>query len=344
MKIFTKLSFSLFFFLFFSLANFSQNSNYIYESGTLWYAGFYDILKASDESVFDTSSYKNLATALMWDRTANNGNGAWTEPLSWIYTIRYQDNVTAEVRVRQIDYTKTEANEAVSRYSDYLGRLPFVLRNGIKLINIMTAEANFGGNNWNNSIDIYEGTLSETLLRDGNMEEMLLHEGTHAALDYLYNENWIVERNKDAKFISKYAYENPNREDISETFAVWLAVRNIENRLSADDYTKVTEGLSNRIAYLNSLNFNISPIEGKSLSIENFTTDTVILYPNPVGDEIKIISTTKDAKAFVIYNAIGVKVLEGILNINKEIPFKQFAKGVYFLKLNNQQKLQFIKN
>lgn len=179
-----KLSFSLVFLFFFSYSSFFQNSNYIYESGTLWYLGFYDVLKSTDKSVFDNSSYKEVATALMWDRTANNGNGAWREPLSWIYSISYKHNLTAEVRVRQSDYTQIEAKEALAKYAVYLGKLPFMLRNGIKLINIMKAEANFGGNNWNNSIDIYEGTLSERLLREGNMEEMLLHEGTHSALDY----------------------------------------------------------------------------------------------------------------------------------------------------------------
>ena len=279
----------------------------------------------------------------MWDRLANNGNGSWTEPMSWIYTINYKDNIAAEIRIRQADYTKAEADLAITRYSDYLGRLPFVLRDGIKLINIMKADANFGGNNWNNSIDIYEGPLSERLLNEGNMEEMLLHEGTHAALDYLYNEDWIVERDKDTKFVSKYAFENPNREDISETFAIWLALRNQDDRLPEADYTKVTEGLSHRIAYLNSLNFNINPIAGKSLSTENFTVDNAVLYPNPINDEINIKAINSDAKAFVIYNVLGIKVLEGVLNESKKISFKDFSKGVYFLKLNNQQKIKFIK-
>jgi len=279
----------------------------------------------------------------MWDRTANNGNGAWTEPLSWIYDIRYRDNVIAEVRIRQRDYTKSQADAAIIRYSHYLGRLPFVLRNGIKLINIMKADANFGGNNWNNSIDIYEGSLSERLLAEGNMEEMLLHEGTHAALDYLYNDQWITERNKDTKFISKYAYDNPNREDISETFAIWLALRNKENRLSADDYALVTEGLKHRIAYLNALNFDVHPIEAKSLSTERFKNNKLLLYPNPVVDELKM-EGLQNTKAYLIYNALGVKVLEGILDENKSIRVKQLAKGTYFLALDSKEKIQFIKD
>lgn len=321
--------------------SYSQNSNYIYENGTLWHTGFYDILKSSDESVLDNTSYKSEEKALMWDRLANNGNGAWVEPLSWIFTINYKDNISAEIRIRQSDYTKTEADQAVERYKDYLGRLPYVLRNGIKLINIMKGNANFGGNNWNNSIDIYEGDLSERIIKDGNVEEMLLHEGAHSALDYLYNEDWITERNKDTKFVSKYAFDNPNREDISETFAVWLALRNVDNRLSTEDYNKVTQGLSNRINYLNSLNFDINPIVGKALSTENFKYEENILFPNPVKNQINLINI--DAKAYVIYNFLGVKVLEGIIKNNRVIPFDSFNTGLYFIKLDNNKQIKFIK-
>jgi hypothetical protein len=145
-------------------------------------------------------------------------------------------------------------------------------------------------------------------------------------------------------FVSKYAFENRNREDISETFAIWLALRNKENRRSTGDYNKVIEGLSHGVAYLNSLNFDINPIEAKSLSIENFTHDNVVLYPNPIADKIKIIATNNDAKAFVIYNILGAKILEGVVHENKNIPFKQFIKGIYFLKLDKEEKIKFITN
>ena len=65
---------------------------------------------------------------------------------------------------------------------------------------------------------------------------------------------------------------------------------------------------------------------------------------NPVKDEIKIKTIHNDAQAFVIYNVLGIKVLEGTLSENKKIPFKQYSKGIYFLKLNNKQTIKFIKN
>ena len=333
--------FNIILFFIYSIS-FSQSSNYIYEVGTLWHNGFYNIINSNDTNVFESSIYKRVAKALIWDRTVNNGNGAWTEPESWIYEIKYNDNVSAEMRIRKLDYTKEQADDVVKRYTPYLGKLPFILRQGIKLINIMKAEANFGGNNWNNSIDIYEGVLSERLINEGNMEEMLLHEGAHSALDYLYNENWKVERDKDLKFVSRYAYENPDREDIAETFAIWLALRNTENRLNKTDTDKITKNLANRIAYLNSLNFNINPTVGKTLTTKRYDESKISIFPNPVSKIIHINSI--DAKAYTIFNIVGSRQKEGVINTNKSIPIEDLKSGVYFLKLDNHKLLKFIKN
>ncbi len=84
----------------------------------------------------------------------------------------------------------------------------------------MKAESSFRGNNWNNSIDIYEGNLSERLFNECNMEEMR----AHSALDYLYYYGWISERDKNSKFVSKYAFENLKIEGFYETFDIWLTL------------------------------------------------------------------------------------------------------------------------
>ena len=79
------------------------------------------------------------------------------------------------------------------------------------------------------------------------------------------------------------------------------------------------------------------------MSTEIFSLDIIILYINPVYDEIRIKTINNDANSFVIYNVLVIKVLEGTLSEDKKIPFKQYSKGIYFLKLKNKQTIKFIK-
>ena len=54
---------------------------------------------------------------------------------------------------------------------------------------------------------------------------------------------------KDGRFISTYAQNNPNREDVSESSTSWFAVRKRRNR-QRDDLVKTTEAtIPNRLDY-----------------------------------------------------------------------------------------------
>ena len=55
----------------------------------------------------------------------------------------------------------------------------------------------------------------------------MLHEAAHASLDqYLYESSeWNNAAEKDLYYISDYAAENPQREDVSESVVMWFALR-----------------------------------------------------------------------------------------------------------------------
>lgn len=54
----------------------------------------------------------------------------------------------------------------------------------------------------------------------------MIHEAVHTSLDSrLYNDQWYAAVAADGVYISNYAKEFPNREDVAETYVVWLATR-----------------------------------------------------------------------------------------------------------------------
>jgi hypothetical protein len=67
----------------------------------------------------------------------------------------------------------------------------------------------------------------------------------------------------------------------------------------------------------------------------------VHIIRNPVISSIYLSHIPEDVRFFEIYDFLGIKRIEG--NIEMEINIEFLSKGIYFLKLNNQPPLKFIK-
>jgi hypothetical protein len=67
------------------------------------------------------------------------------------------------------------------------------------------------------------------------------------------------------------------------------------------------------------------------------------IYPNPSHDFISI-SNLKTIEAFSIINALGQEIKTGKTKSDETIDIKNLKNGLYFLRLNNGNTLQFIKN
>ena len=80
-----------------------------------------------------------------------------------------------------------------------------------------------------------------------------------------------------------------------------------------------------------------------SLAVENFSKNSIQLYPNPVTNQINITNAT-DINSFKIYDNIGKLVLKSDRIISNSIEVSNLSSGVYFLKLDNEKTIKFIKN
>lgn len=66
------------------------------------------------------------------------------------------------------------------------------------------------------------------------------------------------------------------------------------------------------------------------------------LFPNPAYNEITI-SGLNQKENYKIFNYLGVEILDGVIGNNETIEIKNFAVGLYFLKLNNGSVFRFLK-
>jgi uncharacterized repeat protein (TIGR01451 family) len=113
-----------------------------------------------------------------------------------------------------------------------------------------------------------------------------VHEAAHTSLDATHASApaWLSSQTADGTFISTYARDNPNREDIAESFLPYLAVRYRSDRISQSIADTIWQTIPNRIAYFDNQSFNMFPAPKLNVSITP--------HPNPIQSQTKLITYT----------------------------------------------------
>lgn len=188
-----------------------------------------DIITASDPTTFQGLTAKRQALRTMFDRRVN----AFVQLQPYLFDAAFSDGLTTEVQVNP-EFGSTEAARAqADKYAIVIGRLPKSVGQG----------------------DLY--------LADGILEETFVHEAAHTSLDAAHasSAGWVSAQTRDPVFISTYARDNPQREDIAESVLPWLAVRYRSERISSALAATILQTIPNRIAYFDGLTLVMAPVD-----------------------------------------------------------------------------------
>ena len=217
-----------------------------------------DIIKTTDPSTYRGATYKGRGVRTMFDR--RNG-GDWIQNKAYLFSATFKKGKAkriVEVQVNSEFSSVGASNVQVSKYMKALGRIPYMLLKDADTVWIHKGVEPFGGGNRNYLIHTGYG---ENYIRDGILEETFVHEGTHTSLDsYHYTSTWGCAQKSDVTFISNYARDYPDREDHSESFLMWMALKYRSERLSEDVKTKIKKAIPNRLQYYDDQSFNVYPV------------------------------------------------------------------------------------
>ncbi|MGH7471228.1 MAG: hypothetical protein ACRENP_25035 [Longimicrobiales bacterium] len=214
-----------------------------------------DIITPSDPSAFVGLSYAGQASRTMFDRRVNN----WITVNAFLFNASFDDGLTVEVQVNPEFGTAAASQTHAQLYATAVGRLPTALRRDVRTMWIHQGVQPFGGGN--NNILIHVGQ-ADLYVRDGILEETLVHEAAHSSLDasHAAAPGWLAAQAADPAFISNYARDFPTREDVAESFLPWLAVRYRAVRISESLRTTIQSAIPNRLAYFDGLALPMHPI------------------------------------------------------------------------------------
>jgi hypothetical protein len=223
-------------------------------SGTIFVSP--DIITSSDSTTLQSVLYTGQDKRTMFDRRVNN----FVENNAFLFNVTFNDGLSTEVQVNPEFSTKELAEVEAIKYAKAIGRLPKVLRKDVKTVWIHKGQQPFGGGNNNILIHTEQAVKYEN---DGILEETLVHEASHTSLDSYHakSSGWIASQKADVNFISTYARDNPEREDIAESFLLYLAVKYRSDRISQDLKNIINSTIPNRIKYFDELSLNVSPVK-----------------------------------------------------------------------------------
>ena len=213
-----------------------------------------DVLTSADPTSLAGIVYTGRGEREIFDRRVD----AWITVDAYLFEAQYTGGVI-EFQVNP-EFGSVEAARAeVDTYAPVLGRLPTVMLSRATEVEVNAGQELFGGNA-NGSFLIHTGQGAE-YLRDGFIEEVLFHEAAHVSLDvdHAGAAGWLEAQEADGEFISTYARDNPDREDIAESVLPYFAVRFQPGRLTAEQRAMIEATIPNRIEYFDRQGFDWSP-------------------------------------------------------------------------------------
>lgn len=214
-----------------------------------------DLIVASDPSDLLSLDRAGRDTRRMFDRRED----AFVPTDAYLFHATFEGETVVEVQVNAEFGDAVLAERHAAFYARAIGQLPAGLRTRVETVWIHRGVMPFGGGNDN--ILIHTGKAAE-YLRDGVLEEILMHEAAHTSLDPVHAaaDAWLAAQDADGGFVSDYAREHPHREDVAESFGPFFALRHRPERISPGMAETIEATMPNRIGYFDGLDLEMHPV------------------------------------------------------------------------------------
>jgi len=227
--------------------------------GTMW--DLPDLIKSSDYTIYSTSSYQGIETRLFYDKSIPD----FINYPAHIYKVNFGDNLSIDFEI-YTEFTLEEAGNIEQKYAPLIGQLGKDLRRNIKSFEFLKGEEVASAQRTDDlnyaNITFHTDwlTLVETRFSGDRTEELLIHESAHLSIDpYVYGQQgWTDAVNLDGNYLSTYAKDNPDSEDVAETFQAYIAVKFFPDRISNSLRDTILSVCLNRFKYFDSLNLDLS--------------------------------------------------------------------------------------
>lgn len=208
-----------------------------------------DWITPSDPSTLSSITGIGLETVTMFDRRTDS----FEQVEAHGFVLAFSSNVEVTARVNP-EFDAERAESLAGKWGQVLGQMPSGLIRELGELHIQGGDKLMGGNGFTNPTHVLiHEEHGDRNLQNGWAEEEVLHELGHAVFQPLQiDSDWVAAQDSDPCFISNYARDYPEQEDIAETLAPYLIMKHRPDRVSASHAEAITECIGARTQVLDS--------------------------------------------------------------------------------------------
>lgn len=209
-----------------------------------------DFITASDLDTYDSIQFVGLDNKEMPD----SRNNQLFDTNTFIFNVTFTSGLDVEIWAHSSFGAVSAAQNYAEKLTSRLGKLPLFMRNQLSHVVLHKGDAGAFAESEANFFVIYSDNM-DVRIANNDLEETVFHETVHATLDatYLNSSEWIQAQQLDDAFITQYARNNPDKEDMAETALFIYTMVKHPGRLSQDIETWVLTNIPNRYSFLETI-------------------------------------------------------------------------------------------
>lgn len=180
----------------------------------------------------------------------------------------FEDGSTVGIWVHPKLGSTAKAERMARKIVDPLGRLPSFMRESLNHVVVHAGDHTAFAEDRGQFFVLYDRNISKRIATH-DLEETVFHEAVHATMDIPFGSRsaWKTAQRKDGGFVTDYAAQLPDKEDLAETALFAFAYYRHPNRLPSEVRAKLEQLIPHRLAALKAVFGPSQTLQRKATSL-----------------------------------------------------------------------------
>jgi hypothetical protein len=259
---------------------------------------------------------------------------------TFVFRATFTDGETLEIWCHSSFETQAQAQEYADKLCPRLGKLPDLQRNMLDHVVVHNGNAGAFAEIEGQFFILYSENM-DARISTNDLEETVFHESVHGSYQFMYQDSdvWTNAQADDPAFVTDYAQENEDLEDMAEAALFAYTYLKHPGRLSPEIETWLEEKIPNRLAFFRTIYMISTSTE------EGAAEPRILAYPNPTDGVFKLsLRRINAGDRLEVFDASGkqVRSVEAVNGVN-EVDLGDCAHGLYFITAPGYRKTRIVK-